>query len=211
MWPARLSVVVVAVLYFTLPDRLAIGPQWLPPLVELALLGTLSVMAPIRLRTFSTTQRWLSVALLGLIVVTNTASLVLLIYALLHHGVALHGMPMSGSLLLQGASQIWATNVLVTALLYWELDRGGPARRHIHADRYPDFLFPQMVAPACAPVHWMPAFVDYLFVSFTNASAFSPTDTLPLTGRIKAIMLVQALTSLLTVALVAARAVNILS
>jgi hypothetical protein len=100
---------------------------------------------------------------------------------------------------------------LVFALWYWELDRGGPRHRLIASTRGADFLFPQMVTPACATTGWMPRFVDYFYVAFTNATAFSPTDTMPLTPVAKMLMAVQSLTSLLTVALVAARAVNILS
>jgi len=98
----------------------------------------------------------------------------------------------------------------VFALWYWELDRGGPDARRRPRHRQPDFLFPQMVTPACAGPRWAPGFVDYLYVSFTNATAFSPTDTMPLTPWAKMLLLLQALASLLTVALVAARAVNIL-
>jgi uncharacterized membrane protein len=105
---------------------------------------------------------------------------------------------------------IWLTNVIIFGLWYWELDRGGPGARCAPVHREPDFLFPQMVNPGTAPKGWTPNFLDYLYVSFTNASAFSPTDTMPLTEMSKILMLVQSLASLLIVALVAARAVNIL-
>ena len=112
--------------------------------------------------------------------------------------------------LIFAAMQIWMTNVIVFGLWYWELDRGGPSARCRTSHREPDFLFPQMSTPAAAPPDWAPMFVDYLYVAFTNATAFSPTDTLPLTTWAKVLMAVQALASLLTVALVAGRAVNIL-
>jgi hypothetical protein len=106
--------------------------------------------------------------------------------------------------------QIWFTNVLAFGLWYWEFDRGGPgSRSHVH-HREPDFLFPQMANPDAAPKDWCPSFIDYMYVTFTNATAFSPTDTMPLTQWAKLLMAVQSLASLLTVALVAARAVNIL-
>ena len=108
------------------------------------------------------------------------------------------------------AIQIWLTNVIVFGLWYWELDRGGPGARCRENHREPDFLFPQMSTPAAAPPSWAPRFLDYLYVAFTNATAFSPTDTLPLTAWAKVLMAIQSLASLLTVALVAARAVNIL-
>jgi uncharacterized membrane protein len=100
--------------------------------------------------------------------------------------------------------------VIVFALWYWELDRGGPQRRRQPDHPAPDFLFPQQSGPDVGPPGWSPSFIDYLFVAFTNATAFSPTDTLPLTRRVKVLMMVEAFTSLLMVAVLAARAVNIL-
>jgi uncharacterized membrane protein len=114
----------------------------------------------------------------------------------------------AGLLLTGGA--IWFTNVIVFALWYWDLDRGGPVAR-AHAVRpYPDLAFPQMLSPDVAAKDWEPGFVDYLYLSFTNATAFSPTDVMPLTRWVKLTMMVQSLISLATVALVIARAVNIL-
>lgn len=113
-----------------------------------------------------------------------------------------------GPLLLTGAS-IWLTNVIVFSLWYWELDRGGPARRAAGERPYPDFLFAQMQSPDLARPEWEPAFVDYLYLSFTNATAFSPTDVLPLSPWAKLAMMLQSSVSLVTVALVVARAVNI--
>jgi uncharacterized membrane protein len=111
--------------------------------------------------------------------------------------------------LLSGAT-IWLTNIVIFALWFWEFDRGGPGSRAQARVRYPDFLFPQMQDQQMAQVHWHPNFFDYLYISFTNASAFSPTDVLPLTRWAKMLMLFQSITSLLTVGLVVARAVNIL-
>ena len=106
---------------------------------------------------------------------------------------------------------IWITNVLVFGLWYWELDRGGPVARLEAHRRQPDFLFPQMTAPDATTPDWTPTFLDYLYTSFTNATAFSPTDTMPLTAWAKLLMMVQSLASLLTVSLVISRAVNILN
>jgi len=204
-WPASLAVIAALALYITLPERLTIGPVWIVPALELALLVPLSIAAP---RRVPGETHWLQIAAITLIViinVANVASLVLLVHYLLN------GSKATGGHLLMGAIQIWLTNVIVFALWYWELDRGGPDARSSPQHREPDFLFPQMVTPGCTFPGWSPKFVDYLFVSFTNASAFSPTDTMPLTAWAKMLFLVQALASLLTVALVAARAVNILS
>ena len=115
----------------------------------------------------------------------------------------------AGSLLFNGGA-VWLTNVIVFALWYWEADRGGPAARANARHEYPDFLFAQMTAPEMAPRDWEPRFLDYLYLSFTNATAFSPTDTLPLSRWAKLTMMAQSAVSLVTVALVIARAVNIL-
>jgi hypothetical protein len=103
------------------------------------------------------------------------------------------------------------TNVLLFGLWYWEFDRGGPLRRASGREAAPDFMFPQMADPRMAPDGWRPSLIDYLYVSFTNATAFSPTDTMPLTPTAKVLMAVQSLASLITVGLVFARAVNILA
>ena len=102
-------------------------------------------------------------------------------------------------------------NVLIFALWYWELDRGGPGRRAAGHDAAPDFLFPQMTDDRIEPPGWRPRFVDYVYVSLTNATAFSPTDTMPLTPMAKSVMGGQALVSLVTIGLIVARAVNVLN
>ncbi|UVK49480.1 hypothetical protein BPNPMPFG_008130 (plasmid) [Mesorhizobium sp. AR07] len=113
--------------------------------------------------------------------------------------------------LLIDAANIWSTNVIVFALWYWSIDRGGPASRGMVPQSTVDFLFPQMAMSIDRPKDWSPGFVDYFFVSFTNATAFSPTDTMPLSARAKLLMAAEAAVSLMTLALVAARAVDILS
>ena len=113
------------------------------------------------------------------------------------------------TLLLTGAA-IWLTNVVVFALWYWEFDRGGPVARALVTDAAPDFLFPQMTSPELAPADWDAEYIDYLYVSFTNAMAFSPTDAMPMSRWTKLTMLLQSVVSLLIAVLVIARAVNIL-
>jgi uncharacterized membrane protein len=114
----------------------------------------------------------------------------------------------AGPLLVTGAA-IWLTNVIVFALWYWEFDRGGPVARANGTRTYPDFQFVQMTSPQLAPPDWEPAFGDYAYLSFTNAAAFSPTDVMPLTRWAKMAMTVQSAVSIVTIALVVARAVNI--
>jgi hypothetical protein len=158
----------------------------------------------------------LRIAGLSLVVAASFAtawSAGLLVQALLHHHVtdrAASGVGDAGSLLRNGGA-IWLTNVIVFALWYWEMDRGGPVERAYGTHTHTDFLFAQMTAPELVPKDWEPAFADYFYLSFTNATAFSPTDTLPLSRWAKMVMLFQSAVSLVTVALVVARAVNVLT
>lgn len=207
-WPASVAVISAVVLTLVLPEKYTIGPNWLLPALEMAVLIPLSIAAPQRRKGAPPWQRYSALALIALVNVANVYSLVVLVQSLLQG--KFHGKQIVGGDLLLAAVMIWLTNVLVFALWYWELDRGGPDDRSHPKHREPDFLFPQMTTPHCAPTGWSPVFPDYLYVSFTNATAFSPTDTMPLTPWAKMLMGVQALTSLLTIALVAARAVNIL-
>ena len=213
-WPASLAVVASVLLYAALPLKLQIsfgparlggGEKGILPALELILLVSLTIAAPRRRPNEPRWQRYAAVALIALVNIANIGSLGLLVHSLLEKGGGTNG-----ATLLLSSIDIWLTNVLVFALWYWELDRGGPDDRSHQAHRRPDFLFPQMVTPHCTRERWTPSFMDYLYVSFTNATAFSPTDTMPLTPWAKALMTIQALASLLTVALVAARAVNIL-
>jgi len=219
-WMARTSVIVIVCLQLLLVNRLTIGPRWLAPAAELALLVPLSVatawaqdlvvrahaehhwhMVAARRRLI----RRLAVLLTALISLMNLASLIMLVSALLGGQGG-----NSGKSLLLDAIDIWATNVIAFALWYWSMDHGGPAARGISRRSAVDFQFPQMTDNATA-ASWSPGFIDYVFLSYTNATAFSPTDTLPLTPRAKVLMMLQSAVSLLTIALVAARAVNILS
>jgi uncharacterized membrane protein len=187
----------------TLPERLSLGPHWLLPALEVLLLGVLVAAQPGRVERRSPRLRAGGLALVGLLSVANAISAALLVSELVHG----RGEESAAALLFAGAS-IWATNVLVFALWYWELDRGGPADR-CHATRdYPDFLFIQMQAPELAPPDWKPTFVDYVYLSFTNATAFAPSDVAPLSRWAKVTMMLQSVVSVATVALVIARAVN---
>ena len=218
-WYARSSVVVIVGLQLLIINKLTLGPRWLAPVLECALLIPLSfatAWTQSLARGATTEHHWLSVkkrrravrslalALTVLITIMNFASLLYLVKALLggHAG-------SSGQSLLLDAINIWGTNVIAFALWYWNIDRGGPASQGITKADKDDFLFPQMTLRECKD--WTPGFTDYLYLSFTNASAFSPTDTMPLSERAKLLMMAESAISLLTLALVAARAVNILS
>ena len=218
-WFARASVIVVAELQLMIINPLTIGPRWLAPALELALVVPLSMATAWtqgQAREATTAHHWrqvtlwrrgirsLAVFITALVTLMNFGSLVLLVQALLSGKVG-----PSGQTLLLDALNIWATNVIAFALWYWSIDRGGPAARGL-VDDVDDFLFPQMTVERLS-AGWSPGFMDYLYLSFTNATAFSPTDTLPLTPRAKLLMMVESAISLLTIALVAARAVNILA
>jgi hypothetical protein len=204
-WPAACAVVAVMLLQLALPANLVLGPTWALPILEAVLLVTLLVGVRRRHPAESVWARALSIALIAVINLANVVSLVLLTYYLVHGGKA------AGHPLIVASISIWLTNVVIFGLWYWEIDRGGPGARLLGQSGPPEFLYPQMVNRSVSPPGWRPNFFDYLYVSLTNATAFSPTDTMPLSRRVKALMGLQATVSLLTVALVAARAVNILS
>jgi uncharacterized membrane protein len=198
------AIAAVIVLQIVLPNRLIPGPRWLVPGIEALLLCTLYVVSPPRLVGEHPRRRRVALLVTGVVSATNAVSLVLLTHYLLRHPNTATGHP-----LIVAGALIWLTNVLVFGLWYWEVDRGGPGTRAAGHDGPPDFLFPQM-SDERLRVGWRPVFLDYLYVSLTNAAAFSPTDTLPLTPGIKSLMGLQSLVSLVTIGLVVSRAVNIL-
>jgi hypothetical protein len=207
-WPALLAILAAMVLYLTLPGHLYYGPIWLFPEVEGALFLALLVARQIEDVEYIW-ERGMAIGLIATMNAANIGSLLLLIHGLT--GSALfQGHKITALNLIVWSSQIWLTNVIVFGLWYWELDRGGPAARCHPRHRAPDLLFPQMVNPDAAPPGWTPSFFDYLYTSFTNAAAFSPTDTMPLSEWAKFLFMVQSLASLVTVALVIARVANIL-
>jgi uncharacterized membrane protein len=203
-WQAQLAVLFALLLYLVLPGRLTLGPRWLLPLFEGVLLLGLAISTPYRHHSQSPARRCLSIGLIALVTAANFTALGLLVHLLLERNTA------AGRDLIIAAGQIWLTNVAVFALWYWEVDCGGPHIRTKSEPQTPDFLFPQMTVPELPLGDWRPGFLDYLYVAFTNASAFSPTDAMPLSVRVKSLMLVEAMASFLTVGLIAARAVNIL-
>ena len=199
------AILTAIALQVPLPTRLVFHPRWLLPGLEALLLVGLVAANPTRINRRSQPLRVASMALIITISLANAWSAGRLVLGLVR---GQEGN--NASALLVNGSAIWLTNVIVFALWYWELDRGGPvARAHAHQP-YPDFMFPQMENPELAPPHWEPGFADYFYLSFTNATAFSPTDVMPLSRWAKMTMMLQSAVSLATVALVIARAVNIL-
>jgi hypothetical protein len=220
-WLARGALALVAVLNLALVNKPTPWPYWIAPLFEFALLIPLSVATAwtqLRVRTASSehhwrvihvSRRWIRNAALGLTVIVTAINFEAL--AAVMHGL-IHGVKgATGASLLVDAMNIWFTNVVIFALWFWNLDRGGPALRGLSLREIPDLQFPQMIGTVDrTEARWTPGFIDYLFVSFTNATAFSPTDTMPLSARMKLLFMLEAMASLVTVGLVAARAVNIL-
>jgi hypothetical protein len=183
------------------------GLQWWVWLIsvvpEIALLVPLAWHRPRRRLEQMGHRRTVALALIGVVSLANALLLVALVSSLVN------GDEKSGGELLFKAVTVWATNVIAFGLWYWALDRGGPVRRLEPDPPPPDFQFPQLENPQLAAPGWRPRLVDYVYVSFTNAAAFSPTDAMPLTLRVKLLMLTESAISSLTVLLVAARAVNI--
>jgi hypothetical protein len=204
--PVALAILTAAIFQLLLAQRFTfVRPQWLLPSLELILLATLTAINPVRLTRYTPAGRYLSLLLVAFISIDNAISAVLLDSKLIRGTAGDQAGP-----LLASAAAIYLTNVIAFAIWYWEFDRGGPFSRAAAHSPYPDFLFPQMTQRRLARKDWEPQFGDYLYVSFTNATAFSPTDTMPLTRWAKLLMALQSAIALSTTALVIARAVNIL-
>lgn len=211
--PPAAAVLVAAALYALLPQDLTVGPRWLIPGLELGLLVAVLVTHPRRVDRQSRTSRVVSLTMTLLIIVSNLVALGVLVAGLVA------GSEADGGQLLVAGLQVWATNVIAFGLLYWELDRGGPVSRvRVAREDLPlaDFRFTQdetqdtvveVAAGSSRKADWIPTFVDYLYLSTTNSSAFSPTDTMPLSSRAKLLMALQATAALLTSLLIVARAV----
>jgi hypothetical protein len=191
-----------------LPRSLHFTPRYLVPGLEVALLVALVAGDPGRIDQRDKRLRWIS---LGLVTV-------LILGALWATGLLIHDLVEGNSdvandafKLLETGAIVWLSNNIAFSLLYWDLDSGGSAERLHHAPSYPDLAFPQQLNPELAPPGWRPLFIDYLYLGFTNATAFSPTDVMPLAAWAKVAMTVQSLVSLAILGLVVARAVNVFS
>lgn len=200
------ATVVAIALILALPRRVENQPRLLLPGLALLMLIGLVAANPRRLEQRSRWIRRASLTLIAVISLANAASGARLVIDLVRS----QGIRSPGELLATGAA-IWLTNIIVFSLWYWDTDRGGPVVRASGQKQHPDFLFTQMSSPEFATPDWEPMYVDYLYLSFTNATAFSPTDVLPLSRWAKLVMMLQSMISIVTVALVIARAVNVLN
>jgi uncharacterized membrane protein len=201
-WHMASAVVAVIVLTILMPDDVQLGPNWLLPVIEGVLLVALIASDPGRI---DRPLRALSIGLVSVLVLGALWATVLLTSHLINGGKETD----SAEALLTAGSTVWASNIIAFALLYWELDGGGSAARARHPPKHPDLAFPQQLTPSIASADWRPRFYDYLYLGFTNATAFSPTDAMPLALWAKSTMALQALISLVILGLVVARAVNV--
>jgi hypothetical protein len=209
-WPVALAILTVLLLLAVLPGRIRVFPAWFPYLIAIVVLMPMAVLTLTGVQTrWVRIERW-TTGLFFLVAIGGTfGGLVYLIRAMLNRPADLSGLQ-----LFESSISVWFINVLNFSLLYWEMDRGGPEARVRgvgNAGTRPDWLFPQEGAPAeKVPPGWKPAFVDYLFLAYSTATAFSTTDVMPLTSRAKLLMMLESTISLATIVVVAARAINIL-
>jgi uncharacterized membrane protein len=199
------AVLAATVLYVGMPHRGRVPGWWVFPVVQLLLLGLLIAQDPGRIDRRSPTMRRLMVALMVVMTAGTMLGVVVLAYDIL---VAVQGI--TATVLLGRGAAIWVANVIIFSLWYWEFDRGGPAERATGSPVAPSFAFPENATPELAPAGWQPAYPDYVYLAFTNATAFSPTDTLPVRTWAKLTMMVQSALSLVIAILVIARAINVL-
>ena len=201
------AVLAAMILTILLPPEVRLGPRWLIPSLEGVLLIVLIAGDPGAISKRSSVLRGVSIGLVAVLIAQALLSTARLIDDLINGGPHTN----SPGLLLAAASIVWLSNNIAFGLLYWELDDGGAAARAHHLPDHPDLAFPQQLNPNIAPPNWRPRFIDFLYLAFTNATAFSPTDAMPLVPWAKITMAVQASISLALLGLVVARAVNVLT
>jgi hypothetical protein len=203
-WPAALAIITMFLLVVSLPTQVKLFPAWLPYVaVSLMLVPMAGAGAGKSDSKWFRIERVIILGVVSIIGIIAIATMSVIIHAMLTSSAAVSGLA-----LLASSVTLWVTNIVVASLLYWQLDRGGPDRRAHGAGIEPDWQFPRDEEAGSTSRPWAPAYVDYLFLAFTTATAFSPTDTVPLTARAKMLMLIQALLSLVTMVIVAARAVG---
>jgi hypothetical protein len=205
-WPMALTLIIAMTLPLLLPAKYALGPQWIGPVMEAGLLVALVIADPGRIDRRSTVVRVLSIGLIVILVTGAAAATVRLVIDLIRGGPETS----SPAQLLRVGSVVWIYVVITFSFLYWELDGGGPEARARATPAFPDLVFPEHLNPRVARPGWRPEFFDYLYLGFTDSTAFSPTDVMPISHWAKLAMAVQATSSLVILGLVIARAVNIL-
>jgi uncharacterized membrane protein len=206
-WPVALAILTVLLLLAVLPGRIRVFPAWFPYVIAIVVLLPMAIprFAGVQSR-WARIERWTTVLFFLVAMGGTLGGLTYLIRAMVNRPADVSGLE-----LFESSIAVWFINVLIFSLLYWQMDRGGPEARAKKEGTRPDWLFPQEGAPAeDVPPGWRPAFVDYLFLSYSTATAFSTTDVMPLTSRAKLLMMLESTISLATIVVVAARAINIL-
>jgi uncharacterized membrane protein len=210
-WPVALAIscfiALTVALHFAVPDHPRLGPGWLIPTVEVAMLALLLAADPARIASQRRRLRWASLTLVLILAVAVLASTAKLIADLIDGA----RVTQSATSLLASGALVWLGNVLIFGLLYWLLDSGGPVARYRRERPYPDFAFPQQLSPELAAANWRPRYVDYFVLGLTTSTAFSPTDVMPMRAWSKLMMALQSIISLVLIGLVVARAVNVFS
>jgi hypothetical protein len=201
-WASLAGVLLLGVLFAALPEHITLGFGWVPLIIGVII--ALAIKLPYLLRHPLSPQvvRILSLILLGMVTLALAGGVCLMVYTLPNRNQS------QGGTLLRTAGLLWFANILVFALWYWEIDGGGPVQRHKKGHQAADLMFPQQADGNTKG--WVPHFLDYLFVAFTAATALSPTDTYPLTRWAKMLMMIEAIIAMLTIIVLAGRAVNIL-
>lgn len=200
-WPPLLALLVAAVLQATLPGDLILGGGWLRWILP-ALVGVLIIVTATQPLAESDRRRRLGITLAALVTLANAAAVAGLVYGIVSES------GFEGKYLIVAAVQVWFTNVIIFAIWFWELDGGGPRHRWLLPAAPREFLFAHYTLPE--PWAWRPRFIDYLYLSLTNSTSFAPADTLPLSTRMKVLMGIESLLSLLVILVIAARAISIL-
>jgi len=199
-WAAILALVAIGVLYALLPTKISIGPSWLLLAIEGVFLLPFAIAMLTNRRVSPVTLRVGSMILLGIVTITLAVGI--------GHMILTLSKDLKGLALLYSGLLLYTFNVLVSALWYWEIDGGGPEERRQSDHQAADFLFPQQMGENEG--NWAPHFFDYLYVAFTGATAFSPTDTMPLSHRAKFLMMLEAMLALILISFIVSRAINII-
>jgi hypothetical protein len=205
-WTPALAILVVLFLLAVVPHHVQVMPVWV---FHLAALAVLVVMAAVTLTPANTLWQRIERMLIILLAVVYIANTIVELADMIGI-VTLHPSKSNAFSLLSSSVAIWVANVLTFSMLYWQIDRGGPYARASKLSVKPDWLFPQAATPEDAPPDWQPLFPDYLFLGYNTATAFSPTDALPLTRRAKMLMMIESTISLLTLVIIVSRAINVL-
>ena len=206
-WPSTVVLLVAIVVPLLLPDRFSLAPKWIWPALLSLLLVAYMIADPGRIDRQTSAARAIGIGLMAVLVVGAASQAVVLTVELVGGNKALN----SADALLSSGALVWLDTIIAFSFVYWQVDGGGPAARVHRTARYPDLAFPEQLNPAVAPPGWRPLFLDYLYLSLTNSTAFSPTDVMPLRHWAKLTMGAQALISLVVLGLIIARAVNILT